>query len=50
MVQGSASLLIVYGRRRVGKAELIEHIYQARHLLKFEGLEGYSQDKQQKNF
>ena len=46
--QDSASLLIVYGRRRVGKTELIEHAYQTRNLLKFEGIEGYSQDKQQK--
>ena len=46
--QGSASLLIVYGRRRVGKTELIEHSYQVRNLLKFEGIEGYSQEKQQK--
>jgi AAA+ ATPase superfamily predicted ATPase len=44
----TASLLIVYGRRRVGKTELIEHAYSKRNLLKFEGIEGYSQDKQQK--
>lgn len=46
--QDEASLLIVYGRRRVGKTELIEHAYKERGLLKFEGIEGYSPEKQQK--
>lgn len=43
-----AALLIVYGRRRVGKTELIEHTYAKRKLLKFEGVEGQSQELQQK--
>ena len=43
-----ASLLIVYGRRRVGKTELIEHSYHTRNILKFEGIEGYVQELQQK--
>ena len=43
-----AVLLIVYGRRRVGKTELIEHAYSNRNLLKFEGIEGYKQTEQQK--
>jgi len=37
---GSAAIVVVYGRRRVGKTELIEHALGKRHLLKFEGLEG----------
>jgi AAA+ ATPase superfamily predicted ATPase len=41
-------LLIVYGRRRVGKTELIEHVFTKRNLLKFEGIQGYPQSKQQK--
>lgn len=35
-----ASILIVYGRRRVGKTELIEHTLHDRNLLKLEGVEG----------
>jgi len=42
-----AALLIVYGRRRVGKTELIEHVYCDRNVLKFEGIEGYQQEQQQ---
>ena len=34
-----AKILVVYGRRRVGKTELIEHILGDRHLLKLEGVE-----------
>lgn len=43
-----STLLIVYGRRRVGKTELIEHSYYNRNLLKFEGIEGYDQYHQQR--
>jgi len=34
-----ACILVVYGRRRVGKTELIEQKFQSRNLLKFEGVE-----------
>lgn len=34
-----ASILVVYGRRRVGKTELIEHVLHERKLLKLEGVE-----------
>ncbi|MCE5319207.1 MAG: ATP-binding protein, partial [Parachlamydia sp.] len=34
-----ASILVVYGRRRVGKTELIEHTLRHRNLLKLEGVE-----------
>ena len=34
------SIVVVYGRRRVGKTELLEQVYRDRKLLKFEGLEG----------
>ncbi|OHE78762.1 MAG: hypothetical protein A3F67_05745 [Verrucomicrobia bacterium RIFCSPHIGHO2_12_FULL_41_10] len=36
---GEASILIVYGRRRIGKTELIEHALRERNLLKLEGVE-----------
>lgn len=36
---GEAGILVVYGRRRVGKTELIEHTLSGRNLLKLEGVE-----------
>lgn len=36
---GEASILIVYGRRRIGKTELIEHTLKNRNLVKLEGVE-----------
>ena len=36
---GEASILVIYGRRRVGKTELIEHTLSERNLLKLEGVE-----------
>lgn len=36
----TARLLIVYGRRRVGKTELLEHNFKDRNMMKFEGIEG----------
>jgi len=36
---GEASILVVYGRRRVGKTELIEHVLHDRNLIKLEGVE-----------
>lgn len=33
----AASIIVVYGRRRVGKTELIEQFFLGRNLLKFEG-------------
>ena len=41
-----AAILIVYGRRRVGKTELIEHTLGSHRLLKFEGIEGKNTDQQ----
>lgn len=34
-----AGILVIYGRRRVGKTELIEHALHDRNLLKLEGVE-----------
>lgn len=41
-----AAIIVVYGRRRVGKTELLEQTFHDRHLLKFEGIEGEDQAKQ----
>ncbi len=35
-----AAILTVYGRRRVGKTELLEQAFRQRNILKFEGIEG----------
>lgn len=43
---GEASIVIVYGRRRVGKTELVEQAFCDRNLLKFEGIEGLSEKAQ----
>ncbi|MCP4764099.1 MAG: AAA family ATPase [archaeon] len=32
-------IVVVYGRRRIGKTTLLEHAYQHRNLLKFEGIQ-----------
>lgn len=34
-----AAIIVVYGRRRVGKTELVEQFFRGRPMLKFEGLE-----------
>lgn len=44
-----AVILMVYGRRRVGKTELIEHCYQERNLLKFEGIENKPEEVQRQH-
>ncbi|OGT53585.1 MAG: hypothetical protein A3F17_00180 [Gammaproteobacteria bacterium RIFCSPHIGHO2_12_FULL_41_15] len=41
-----ASIVMIYGRRRVGKTELIEQTFRDRHLLKFEGIEDASPEVQ----
>lgn len=41
-----ASIIIMYGRRRVGKTELLEQAFKNRNLLKFEGIEGQSEKQQ----
>src|ERR1700722_5327921 len=39
-------IIVVYGRRRIGKTELIEYAFSKRNLLKFEGLEGKTELEQ----
>ena len=38
-----ASIIIMYGRRRIGKTELLEQAFKDRNILKFEGIEGLSE-------
>jgi len=44
------SIAVIYGRRRVGKSELIRQATQKKNVLSFECLEGQSKQKQIKNF
>jgi AAA+ ATPase superfamily predicted ATPase len=44
--RGRASLVALYGRRRVGKTALVEKAFERDRLWKFEGLEGASAKKQ----
>ncbi len=41
-----ASIIIMYGRRRIGKTELLEQTFRNRNVLKFEGIEGLSEKEQ----
>lgn len=41
-----ASIIIMYGRRRIGKTELLEQAFRERNVLKFEGIEGLTQQAQ----
>jgi uncharacterized protein len=41
--QGKASIVVVHGRRRAGKTELIEQCFRQRRVLKFEGIEGHNE-------
>lgn len=43
------AIIITYGRRRVGKTELLEQTYRDRNIFKFEGLEGKPQEEQREH-
>lgn len=43
-----SSIVVVYGRRRVGKTTLIEHVFGERNLIKIEGIEGGNEEQQLK--
>jgi hypothetical protein len=45
----NSAILIVYGRRRIGKTELVEQSFRERNLLKFEGKEKQSESSQMKH-
>lgn len=44
-----ASIIVTYGRRRVGKTELLEQAFRHRNILKFEGIEGQPESAQKLN-
>ena len=44
-----AAIVILYGRRRVGKTELIEQTYATRNLIKLEGIEGRNEVEQRQH-
>lgn len=44
-----ASIIVTYGRRRVGKTELLEQAFRNRNILKFEGIESTPQSEQMRN-
>ncbi len=44
--KGDSAILVMYGRRRVGKTFLIENIYAERNLIKIEGTEGVDSQQQ----
>lgn len=44
--RNQAQLIVIYGRRRVGKTALIEQAYKDQPIWKFEGLEGVSPKRQ----
>lgn len=44
-----ASIIVMYGRRRVGKTELLEQAFKDRNILKFEGIESLDSQEQLAN-
>lgn len=48
--KGDSGIIVVYGRRRVGKTELIEQTFRDRNILKFEGIEGQPEEIQRSRF
>jgi len=47
IAKDEASIIVVYGRRRVGKTELLEQVFRHRNILKFEGVESGDEKLQQ---
>src|SRR3990167_7347703 len=45
----AAAIIIMYGRRRVGKTELIEQTYAKRNIVKIEGIEGRDEQAQRQH-
>ena len=46
---GEAAIIVLYGRRRVGKTELIEQTYARRNIIKIEGIEGRGEIEQRQH-
>ncbi len=47
--RNEASIIVTYGRRRVGKTELLEQAFRHRNIIKFEGIEGQPEKTQKMN-
>lgn len=47
--RNEASIIVMYGRRRVGKTELLEQAFRNRNIIKFEGIEGLNEKEQLKS-
>ncbi|MBW2734204.1 MAG: ATP-binding protein [Deltaproteobacteria bacterium] len=45
-----SAVVVVHGRRRVGKTELLEQFFRQRNVLKFEGIEGQDESYQKRSF
>jgi len=43
---GEPAIVIVYGRRRIGKTELLEQAFRTRHIIKFEGIRNKTEEQQ----
>jgi AAA+ ATPase superfamily predicted ATPase len=48
--QPGSRIAVVYGRRRVGKTELVNHAFAGEFMLSFEGLEEQPKSAQLRNF
>jgi AAA+ ATPase superfamily predicted ATPase len=46
----TSSIVVVHGRRRVGKTELLEQFFRDRNVVKFEGIEGQDEGYQRRAF
>lgn len=44
-----SAIVVVFGRRRVGKTELLEQSFRERNIVKFEGIEGKDQQRQREH-
>lgn len=44
--EDESSIVVMYGRRRVGKTELLEQAFRERRILKFEGIEDEPESRQ----
>ena len=45
-----SKIIVVYGRRRIGKTTLIQHVLKDKKVIKIEGIEGQSEKYQRENF
>jgi hypothetical protein len=50
MSRSEGSIIVMHGRRRVGKTELIEQTFRERNLLKFEGKQNQAVEVQRQSF